>query len=65
MPAEKGNCYDEKELHRIFLKKITDGGWNFSEDVGLGINWFKKNMDYFKCKMQVYNFDNNAKHLLI
>ena len=44
----KTDKYDEKELHRIFLKKITDGGWNFSEDVGLGINWFKKNMDYFK-----------------
>jgi len=44
----KTDKYDEKELHQIFLKKITDCEWTCDEEVNSGVAWFKKNLDYFK-----------------
>lgn len=44
----KTDKYNENDLHKIFLKKITDCGWSFSEDVNSCVVWFKKNIDYFK-----------------
>jgi SpoVK/Ycf46/Vps4 family AAA+-type ATPase len=44
----KTDKYDEKELHQIFLKKITDCEWSCDEEVNSGVAWFKKNLDYFK-----------------
>lgn len=44
----KTDKYDENELHKIFIKKITDCGWSCDENVLTGVSWFKKNMDYFK-----------------
>ena len=37
--------YEGPELHKIFLKKITDFGW--TADESLKEDWFAKNKDYF------------------
>jgi SpoVK/Ycf46/Vps4 family AAA+-type ATPase len=37
--------YDGLDLHKIFLKKITDFGWNF--DDSLKEEWFIKHLQYF------------------
>ena len=38
--------YTPDELKSIFKKKVTDAGWEMKRDIK--VNWFKKNMDYFK-----------------
>jgi SpoVK/Ycf46/Vps4 family AAA+-type ATPase len=39
--------YNEKELMKIFHKKVTDAGWKIENNVG-NEEWFKKNLDLFK-----------------
>ena len=38
--------YTPDELKSIFKKKVTDAGWEMKKDIK--VNWFQKNMDYFK-----------------
>ena len=40
--------YKADDLYKIFLKKVNDIGWQISEDSKINVEWFKKNMDYFK-----------------
>ena len=40
--------YKADELFKIFLKKVNDIEWSISEDSKINVEWFKKNMDYFK-----------------
>jgi hypothetical protein len=40
--------YKADDLYKIFLKKVNDAGWLISEDSKINVEWFKKNMDYFK-----------------
>jgi SpoVK/Ycf46/Vps4 family AAA+-type ATPase len=40
--------YKADDLYKIFLKKVNDIGWLISEDSKINVDWFKKNMDYFK-----------------
>jgi SpoVK/Ycf46/Vps4 family AAA+-type ATPase len=40
--------YKADELFKIFLKKVNDIEWTISEDSKINVEWFKKNMDYFK-----------------
>ena len=40
--------YKADDLYKIFLKKVNDIGWLLSEDSKINVEWFKKNMDYFK-----------------
>jgi len=35
-------------LYSIFVKKVGDIGWNLHEDSKITVDFFKKNMDYFK-----------------
>jgi SpoVK/Ycf46/Vps4 family AAA+-type ATPase len=39
--------YKADDLYNIFLKKVNDIGWSV-EDSKINVDWFKKNMDYFK-----------------
>lgn len=41
--------YKPNELHRIFIKKVNDIGWSFISENEITDDFFKKNMDYFKC----------------
>jgi len=40
--------YKAEELYKIFLKKVNDIGWTIQEDSKINVDWFKKNMVYFK-----------------
>jgi len=40
--------YKADDLYKIFLKKVNDIGWLLSEDSKINVEWFKKNMNYFK-----------------
>ena len=40
--------YKADDLRKIFFKKVSDIGWTISEDSQINVEWFKKNMDYFK-----------------
>ena len=40
--------YKADELFKIFLKKVRDIEWIIADDSNIKIEWFKKNMDYFK-----------------
>jgi SpoVK/Ycf46/Vps4 family AAA+-type ATPase len=40
--------YKAEDLYKIFLKKVNDIGWLIAEDSKINVDWFKKNMDYFK-----------------
>jgi SpoVK/Ycf46/Vps4 family AAA+-type ATPase len=40
--------YTACDLHKIFLKKVKDIGWNISENSNIKVEWFKKNIAYFK-----------------
>ena len=40
--------YKADELFKIFLKKVCDIEWIIADDSNIKIEWFKKNMDYFK-----------------
>jgi SpoVK/Ycf46/Vps4 family AAA+-type ATPase len=39
--------YKADDLYKIFLKKVNDAGWT-TEDSKINVEWFKKNMGYFK-----------------
>lgn len=40
--------YKADELFKIFLKKVSDIEWIIADDSNIKVEWFKKNMDYFK-----------------
>jgi SpoVK/Ycf46/Vps4 family AAA+-type ATPase len=40
--------YKADELFKIFLKKVSDIEWVIADDSSIKVEWFKKNMDYFK-----------------
>ena len=40
--------YKADDLYKIFLKKVNDIGWLLSEDSKINVEWFKKNIGYFK-----------------
>jgi SpoVK/Ycf46/Vps4 family AAA+-type ATPase len=40
--------YKADELFRIFLKKMSDIEWVIDDNSNIKVEWFKKNMDYFK-----------------
>jgi SpoVK/Ycf46/Vps4 family AAA+-type ATPase len=40
--------YGAEDLYKIFIKKVKDIGWTIDGDSKIGIDWFKKNKDYFK-----------------
>ena len=40
--------YKADELFKIFLKKVSDIEWVIADDSNIKIEWFKKNIDYFK-----------------
>jgi hypothetical protein len=40
--------YKADELFKIFLKKVSDIEWVIADDSNIKVEWFKKNMDYFK-----------------
>jgi len=41
--------YTSENLYYIFLKKVKEINWFYTEDDKITISWFKKNMEYFKC----------------
>jgi len=43
----KTDEYSADNLRNIFIKKVNEIGWSI-EDVSISVNWFKKNMVYFK-----------------
>ena len=43
----KTDDYTAEDLHKIFLKKVKDIGWEIDVDSKINIDWFKKNKDYF------------------
>jgi SpoVK/Ycf46/Vps4 family AAA+-type ATPase len=43
----KTDEYSADNLRNIFIKKVNEIGW-FIEDISISVNWFKKNMVYFK-----------------
>jgi SpoVK/Ycf46/Vps4 family AAA+-type ATPase len=42
----KTDEYNAEDLRSIFIKKVNENGWSIVDDID--INWFKKNMAYFK-----------------
>lgn len=44
----KTDDYKPEDLYNIFLKKVSDIGWTLQENSGITVEWFKKNIDYFK-----------------
>ena len=45
----KTEDYKAEDLYKIFLKKVKDINWTVDEtDDKIGVNWFEKNVDYFK-----------------
>ena len=44
----KTDDYKPEDLYNIFLKKVLDIGWVLQDNSGITIDWFKKNVDYFK-----------------
>ena len=40
--------YKADDLYKIFLKKVSDIEWLIEEDSKINVDWFKKNMVYFK-----------------
>lgn len=44
----KTDEYTAEDLHKIFLKKVYDGGWSFSEKSNIDVKWFEKNKQHFK-----------------
>jgi SpoVK/Ycf46/Vps4 family AAA+-type ATPase len=42
------NEYKADDLYKIFVKKVNDIEWTISENSGINVDWFKKNIDYFK-----------------
>jgi len=44
----KTDEYSAEDLYKIFVKKIKDIGWELDENSKITIDWFKKNIEYFK-----------------
>jgi SpoVK/Ycf46/Vps4 family AAA+-type ATPase len=42
----KTDEYTAEDLHRIFLKKVKDIGWEIQENSNIKADWFKKNKEY-------------------
>jgi SpoVK/Ycf46/Vps4 family AAA+-type ATPase len=40
--------YNADDLYKIFLKKVNDIEWIIDKDSKINVEWFKKNMYYFK-----------------
>ena len=40
--------YKADDLHKIFLKKVNDIEWTIDKESKINVEWFKKNLDYFK-----------------
>ena len=44
----KMDDYTHEDLHKIFLKKVKDIGWEIDDSSNISSDWFKKNKDCFK-----------------
>jgi SpoVK/Ycf46/Vps4 family AAA+-type ATPase len=44
----KTDDYKADDLFNIFVKKVNDIGWSLHETSNINVEWFKKNIDYFK-----------------
>jgi len=44
----KTDEYKADDLFKIFIKKVNDIGWIIHEESKISVEWFKKNIDYFK-----------------
>ena len=44
----KTDEYSGEDLYHIFVKKVIDIGWEFSDNPKNGIEWFTKNKEYFR-----------------
>ena len=44
----KTDDYKADDLFKIFVKKVNDIGWSLHETSNINVEWFKKNIDYFK-----------------
>jgi SpoVK/Ycf46/Vps4 family AAA+-type ATPase len=44
----KTDNYTAEDLHKIFIKKVNDIGWELHEDSKITSGFFKKNYDYLK-----------------
>ena len=44
----KTDDYKADDLFKIFVKKVNDIGWSLHETTNINVEWFKKNIDYFK-----------------
>jgi SpoVK/Ycf46/Vps4 family AAA+-type ATPase len=44
----KTDAYNPEDLLKIFNKKVNDIGWSLHEESKINVEWFKKNIDYFK-----------------
>ena len=44
----KTDEYNAEDLYRIFLKKVSDGGWFLAESSEIDVKWFEKHKKHFK-----------------
>ena len=44
----KTDEYTHEDMHKIFLKKVKDIGWEIDDNSNISSDWFKKNKDCFK-----------------
>ncbi len=44
----KTDNYSAEDLHKIFVKKVKDIGWEIHEESKINVDFFKKNYDYLK-----------------
>jgi len=44
----KTDNYTAEDLHKIFLKKVKDIGWEIEDNSNINAEWFKKNKEYFR-----------------
>jgi SpoVK/Ycf46/Vps4 family AAA+-type ATPase len=44
----KMDDYTHEDMHKIFLKKVKDIGWEIDDSSNISSDWFKKNKDCFK-----------------
>jgi SpoVK/Ycf46/Vps4 family AAA+-type ATPase len=44
----KTDEYNAEDLYKIFVKKVKDIGWELDENSKITVDWFKKNIEYFK-----------------
>jgi len=44
----KTDEYSGDDLHKIFLKKVNDGGWGLVENSNIDVKWFETNKEQFK-----------------